>query len=980
MIVIPAPGLSSQDIEQKITTPLEEVFNTLSRLEKLRSESRSNQALFLLKFKWGTSIDFAAMSVREVLKTIALPSEAHTPLIHRWDPSEEPILRADISSQSGLEKLTTLIENKIRPRLERLKGVATVEIGGGLHGQVKVQIDPEKLASRGLSLYQLSELFKQENIKKQIGTFEEGHYEMALKLNSEFKDIEDIQSLPVALSSKHTLLLKDIADITSSFEERKTLARVSNQESVSLSIKKAHNAATLDVIDAVKKELTQVAEEIPALRVTYSKDDSFYINTSRSILWNNFWQGSVLTFIVVLLFLKSWITTLIISTTIPISIIGTFAFMKYFGISQNVFSLAGFSLAAGMVVDSSTVILENIYRHFKEEGKSPWRAAVEGTQEVWMGVIASSLTTMAIFIPVVYCIKGIFGILFKDIAFTFVISMVLALFIGFTLIPCLSALLLKHEKKLEPFMIKIKWMDRMGIKIQNYFLKTLSYFLNAPKKAALALLGIYALCFVCIALLPGFDLLPAGEFKNFLIRIKGNPGSHLEYINEKTSLLEHTLQTHHPEIETLATSVKEEESQIYTILKKSLFSEKKSERYLKSLRQELHLPDMELKILDVPKLDTTEGYGQPFTLIIKHPDVRIRKDMILQLMESLKTIPDILYLSSSEERAQPELHVTLDFQKLKDHHLTADQISHLIYGHMTGVKATQLGDEDIFITEQGPTKASLEDLQKLPILTQNKILPLSTFSEIHETTREQTIAHTDRIPSTAIYGYLKADRRSLSMILRDIDSLMDQKPSWASHVSIESTFKIFKETFSDLFIALVIAIILVYMILAAQFESFAQPITLILSLPLAAIGVLIGVTLWGLYLHVIVMVGIILLVGITCDSGILIIEYVNILRERGMDRNEAILTAVKHRMRPILITAITDIVGTAPMAFSTGAGAEMYQGFGVVTMFGLTTATFLTLLVTPLMYTWIEDLYEFFQLKLLWMQVTFFKQKEGGSP
>ena len=217
----------------------------------------------------------------------------------------------------------------------------------------------------------------------------------------------------------------------------------------------------------------------------------------------------------------------------------------------------------------------------------------------------------------------------------------------------------------------------------------------------------------------------------------------------------------------------------------------------------------------------------------------------------------------------------------------------------------------------------------------------------------------------------------------DVDSIIEKKPSLnlsgAPHISLESTLKVFKDTFSDLFIALLIAFILVYMILAAQFESLAQPITLILSLPLAAVGVLIGVSLWGLYLHVIVMVGIILLVGITCDSGILIIEYVNILRERGMDRNEAILTAVKHRMRPIFITAITDIVGTAPMAFSTGAGAEMYQGFGVVTMFGLTSALFLTLLVTPLMYVFMEDLYEFFQLKLLWIQVTFFKQKEGAS-
>src|SRR3989338_2491268 len=294
MIAIGVPGFSSQDVEQKITNPLEEVFNTLPRLEKMRSESKSNQALFLLKFEWGTSIDFAALSIREALKTISLPSEAQSPLIYRWDPSEEPILRADLSSQLDAAALKEIAENKIRPRLERLKGVATVEIGGGLHREVQVHIDPETLASRGLSLTHLSQLFKQENIKKQIGTFEEGRYELALKLNSEFKSIEEIQALPVPISPRHILPLKDIAQIQSATEERKTLARISGQESVSLSIKKAHQAATLDVIQAVKKEFTSITEENPALRITYSKDDSIYIQTSRSILWNNFWQGSVL--------------------------------------------------------------------------------------------------------------------------------------------------------------------------------------------------------------------------------------------------------------------------------------------------------------------------------------------------------------------------------------------------------------------------------------------------------------------------------------------------------------------------------------------------------------------------------------------------------------------------------------------------------------------------------------------------------------
>lgn len=979
-IITSAEGLSSMDIEKQITKPLEELFNNLPNLKSIRSESKSNQNIFLLKFEWNTSIDFAALHVRELLKSFSLPQEASEPLVLRWDPSQEPVLRADVFGSYSHQELTKLIENKIKPQLERIKGVATVDTSGTLHSEIKIKIDPHSLSAKNINLFQIIEALKQENIQRQVGTYQEGNYEMAIKLNSEFKSIEDVKQLPIQISPQKSLPLKDIASIEQNSEKRHTFARVLGQESIGLSIKKSHGAATLDVIKAVKETLTQFSSQNPKLSVVYAKDDSLYILTSRSILFSNFWQGTLLTFLVVLLFLQSLSATLIISASIPISILGTFALMQYFGISQNVFSLAGFTLAAGMVVDCSVIILENIYRQFKEEGKSPARAALEGTQEVWLGVLTSVLTTMAIFIPVVFCIKGIFGILFENMAFTFTISLALSLIVGFTLIPCASALLLKIESQYSkplkiPFLSK---MNFLGKKIQDFFLKHLSALLDQRGKALGVITFIYGFSLFCFFLLPGLDLIPFGEMKNFFMEIKGAPGTHVDYLESQTSRAEKELKRSFPNIDIVATQIDDQKSQSFITLKESFASASQGELYLQRIREKLNIPDMKIKILDIPKLDTTEGYGVPLVLIIKHKEPQKRKQIFHQLSQHLKDIPDVLYISQTEEKNKPEIHIDLDSRKVSDYGLTRRYLANMIYTHMHGFKATELSFLDQNLPIQvihEKAQINIENLRELPVLsavTQTP-LPLKTFADIQETQGETTIEHTDNSASTTLKAHLKTDRRSLEDILAQINTILSSHPEWKSFISIESTLKVLKDTFSDLFLALVIAILLTYMILAAQFESLVQPLTLILTIPLISLGVLIGVHLWGLYLNIIVMLGIILLVGITVDAGILLIEYIQILRQRGMDRKEAILTAVRHRMRPIFITALTDILGTAPMAFSQGAGAEMYQGFGIVSLCGLTTATFLTLFTVPLTYSLVEDLGDYLSLRLLRIKTLVFR-------
>ena len=976
-ITIPAMGLSSRDIENKITNPLEEKLNILPHLKNLRSESRTNYAIFILKFEWGYSIDFAALSVRESLKNVSLPKEADSPIIFRWNPSEDPILRADLSAKEELPVLTRLIERSVRPRLERIPGIATVHLSGTLHSEVKVKVDPDVLSARGLTMDRLVNLLSQENSKMQVGTYSEGRYELSLVIPSEFKSIEDIKNLPIYFDPRKPFRLKDIAEIIEENEKVKTIARISGNPSIGLSFKKTHSAATLDVIEAIKKEFKHILDENPTLSLHYSKDDSIYINMSRSTVIGNIWQGILFTFIFVLLFLQSLGPTLIISAAIPIAITGTFAFMKYFNVSQNVFSLAGFALASGMIVDCGVVILENIYRQYHEEGKSPWRAAVEGTQEVSAGVISSLLTTIVIFVPIVMCIKGIIGILFRDIAFTFMITLGLSLITAFTFIPCASHFLLKKKISLPGAQITFlpSLLQQFGEKIQNLFLSTLAYFLDRPKKAIYFVVSIYLLCLSSFLLLPGQDLIPLGEFKEFLVKIKGPKGAHLDYLNDQAKKIEQEL-IQKKEIKTVATSVQENEATIFSNLKQGESSLHKAEHYLGKLREEFSpLPDIETHVLEFQKLDTTEGIGSPLTLVIKHPDEKIRKSIAHTLTETLSKIPDFLYIRTSEEIQKPEIKISVDHHKIRDLNLSADEIAELVYVHMEGVKASQLTKTveysiPIRIEDSRHTFSTKQDLETLPILLRTekelKTLPLDSLASIQENEGESIRERTDHVPSTTLYAQLKTDHRSLEQILADIKTILGSYPPEIT--DIESTFKVYQDTFSDLYLALLLAIVLVYMILAAQFESLIQPWVLMLSIPLSSIGVVLAVRLWGFYVDVIVMLGIILLVGLVVDSGTLLIEYTNILRHRGMDRREAILTATRRRLRPIFIVALTDVVGVMPMAWSTGSGSEMYRGYGVVTMLGITVSMILNPLMVPLTYALFEDLADYLNLKYLWIK------------
>ncbi|MBI4041232.1 MAG: efflux RND transporter permease subunit [Deltaproteobacteria bacterium] len=989
-VVISAPGLDVSTIEQKITVPVEERFNTIDGLKDLWSRSSANEAQFVLKFYWGESIDYAALKIRELMKNVELPLEAKSPQVFRWNPAEEPILRADISSRRPLVELTQLVEKKFLPKLERIEGVSKVDLSGTHHRQVLIKIDTDRLASYGLTFFHIAQALEKNNIQKQIGTFTEAKHELTLKLDGELKTLGAIEELPIVISPKKTLKLKDLAEIQLGYEKQKILSRISEETSIGIEILKSHEAATLDVISETKKHLSKLQNDFPEVKITYAKDDSIYIQTSRRILFGNFWQGAGLSLILVLLFLKSIASTIVIATTIPISIIGTFAFMKYFDVTQNVFSLAGITLACGMVVDSAIILLENIHRHHFEEGKSPWRAAVEGTAEVSAGVFTSVLTTLAIFIPIVICVKGLVGILFQDIAFTFVVALTLSLIVGFTLIPCLSYLLLKRRLNISKLTkpIRIPILEKGAKKVQDFYLSSVAYLLDRPRSAFFVISTLYAGSWIAICGLPGFDLIPLGEFNRFKIEAKAPQTTSLQETNAHTTHIEHKLKAD-PSVKTFATTVKDNTAKLFVDLKKPIPSLSKAQSYLTHQRDEHdQLADITLKILDHPKIDTSEGQGAPIVLVLQNADPNYREQAMIQLKQALQKVSDVVYIETNEAQTESIIQIQFLTDKLKEYGLTTSYLSELVYGSLEGLEATHLSnpatDEDWTIFIQDPklnqaSQQSIEALHQLPIITtlrgERYVLPLETFANIERKIQPLSIERTNHIPSDTLFAHLQTHRRSLQEIRSDIEQVIQTTTHFMKDITFESTLKVLNETFSQLFLALLFSIVLVYMILAAQFESFTQPISLILTLPLAAGGVLLGVTLWGFHLDVIVMLGIILLVGITVDAGILIIEYTNILRHRGMDRKEALLTALRSRMRPVFMTAITDVLGTLPMAFSSGAGAEMYQGFGVTTVFGITGATFLTLFSVPLTYSLLEDVEEYLHLKWLWFKAIHLKER-----
>ncbi len=962
-------GAGPQEVENLITRPIEETLGTVANVTNLTSSSAAEQSIVIAEFNWGTDMDFALLDVREKLDLIKgyLPDGADSPMVFKFDPSMMPVMTLAVSGTDDLVALKTLVDEEIKPRLERIEGVASVGVSGGLTRVIKVSVDQAKLNSYGLSLQTIIQTLQAENLNLPGGSVRSGDLEFMVRTTGEFSDVSQIADLNILSPTGIMVKLKEVAEVADTVEDGSAYVLLNGKTAVSLSISKETDGNTVNVSRAVRKEMEKIRAELPGdINFDVVMDQAQYIQFALDGLKDNAIMGGLLAVIILLLFLRNFTSTLIISISIPVSIIATFVLVYFAGLNLNMMTLGGLALGVGMLVDNAIVVLENIYR-YRQLGHSAVEAAVNGASEVGLAITASTLTTVIVFLPVVF-ISGLTSEIFKELSLTIAFSLLASLLVALTLVPMLSSKLLKLGRTqvvANPETVRIKG-------ITKWYKAILAWCLNHRKTT----IAFTTLAFVAsLALIPriGAEFLPAMDSGEFTIDIVTAKGTVLEETEKIVAKVDEIL-AGIPEIEAVTTTVgtsigmdystsfttQGDRAGYYVRLVNSAERKRSTNEIIEEIRQKtagLVGADITVQSLSMMSLG---GSVKPINVKIQGPNLDTLREISADLVELIKNVEGTREVESSIDDGRPELLVSLDRNRASALGLNAYTVASHIRTAVQGTTATRYrvdGEEvNVVVTLADKDSRDLLALHNLLIPSPLGVtVPLSEVAELKVVEGPNTISRENQQRTV----YVSADivGRDLKSVTTDIQAIIDRYPLDALYeIQLSGQSEEMISAFSDLFLALGLAVLLVYMLLAAQFESLVHPFTIMTAVPLALIGVLIGLFVSGQNLSVVSIIGVIMLAGIVVNNSIVLVDFTNILRRRdGLSTYEALLAAGPIRLRPIMMTALTTILGLIPLAFSVGEGSELQKPLAVVVIGGLTVSTILTLVVAPVIYYSIDN-------------------------
>ncbi|MEE8461428.1 MAG: efflux RND transporter permease subunit [Acidobacteriota bacterium] len=953
-------GTAPAEVENLITKTVENAVSVANNVIRVSSISKPGVSDVILEFSWRTNMDFAALDVREKLDVLQLPLDADKPILLRYDPSTDPIMRISVSGSSDLSGIRYLSEEFVKSDLESIDGVAAVRISGGFEEEIHVELDEQKLASLGVSIQEVTIRLGQENINLTAGTLQEGESKYLVRTLNEFQDVEEINDVIVAQKNGVAIRLSDLGSAYSGYKERKVITRINGEESVEIAVFKAADANTVTAAAQVRTRLVELEQEYSGKRVPLNFqvvfDQSRFIEHSIDEVLNTAMIGGILAIIVLFLFLRSVKSTLIIALSIPLSIVATFFLMYGANISLNIMSLSGLALGIGMLVDNSIVVLEAIHR-YQTQGHSPREAADLGASEVGHAVVASTLTTVCVFAPIVF-VEGIAGQLFADQALTVTFSLMASLLVAIMLIPMLASL---GQDGVENARIETPK------KVREFFLvRPYSRFLAYALRQRLVFLAVALVLFAgALSLLAGLgsELIPEISQGEFFVDLQLPPGTPVEQTSLRIEEVEAVIRQD-PDVEryytivgsgnqTGASAVEEREhiGQILVALGPGMLREKET-AVLERLREGLR---------DIPAVDykfsrpALFSFKQPIEVIVQGYNLQALKTYADRIRERLAQIPGLRDLKASTDGGNPEVQIHFDRQKLANYGLNINQAAGLLRNKIQGDIATELNEPDrkidIRVRVLEEDRRSLFDLKNLLLDVPNRSpVHLSTVADI---VLEEGPTEIRRI------GPQRVALISANLVDRDLQSAVDEidqalqefdlPPDMFAYVGGQSEER--AVAFESMQFAILLAVFLVYLVMASQFESLVQPFIIMFAIPFALIGVALALYLTGLVLSVVVLIGGVILAGIVVNNSIVLIDFTNKLRGQGKDKFQAIQEACAVRLRPILMTTSTTVLGLIPMAVSLGEGSELRVPMAVTVIGGLMTSTLLTLALVPVLYT-----------------------------
>ncbi|WP_206811053.1 efflux RND transporter permease subunit [Paradesulfitobacterium ferrireducens] len=979
-------GVGPQEIEKIVTQPLEEAVGTVQNIDKVTSVSSEGSSLVIAQFNFGTDMDFAALEMREKVDLVKkfLPSDADAPMVMKFDPNAQPIIQMTLSSKdSDLAKLQTIADEVVKPRLERVAGVASVSVTGGYKNQVQIRLSQEKMRGYGLSSDYIAKIIGAENLNSPGGTVQKGNQELTIRTLGEFQTLDDIKGLLIPLPAGGTVHLSELAEVELKHEDLTTIGKTNGNLAVLIAIQKQSGTNTVQVAAAVNKEVETLKSEIAPTKIDMVMDQSVYINKSIKDVYNNALMGAVLAVLVLFLFLRNLRTTLIIGTSIPISIIFTFMLMYFAGITINLMTLGGLALGVGMLVDNAIVALENIYR-FRQEGNSRLEAAIKGASEVGMALTASTLTTVAVFLPIVF-VQGITATIFRQLALTVTMSLAASLVVALTLVPMLSSKILKVDRDnggsktglRKIFSYPFDLFDRFFRKVESGYGRLLRWALGHRKSTVLIAILVFVLSMTSVVNV-GAEFFPKMDEGQFTVNVTLPEGAELKDTEQVMNRIEGKLQEF-PEMDAAFSIIgtngmysfggePANKGMIYARLKEL----KERTRSVEQVEDELRgfvkdIAGAEIEVQTLQTFSMGEG-GAPISISIKGDDLGTLKRIGEDLKKLVESVPGTREVKANVSEGLPEAQVKIDRKNASQYGLTAAQIAGVVKGTISGTTATRYkynGTEiDVVIQGDELFQESISNLEQTPIQTPaGMIIPLSQVAQV---TIERGPAQINREGKSRVISVsAQFVDRDLGSISKDIEGKLKAYPMPEGYTyEMGGENKELNDAFKDLSLALVLAVILVYMILASQFESLLHPVTIMMSVPLGFSGGMLGLFIARKALSVPAFIGMIMLAGIVVNNAIVLVDYINTRRKRGEERSEAIVNAGPIRLRPILMTTLTTVLGLIPLSLGIGDGAEAQQPMAVAVIGGLSLSTLLTLVVVPVVYTLFDDLTAFLKRKV----------------
>ncbi|MDR0851568.1 MAG: efflux RND transporter permease subunit [Clostridiales Family XIII bacterium] len=975
VVIVNYPNAAPTEVESMVTRTMERQIATVENLSAMTSYSMDGMSIVLAEFVSGTDMNFAGLDMREKIDMIAdyLPDTATKPMVISMNPSMLPISTIYVSGDMDLTELNRLVEDEVLPAIERTPGVASADSFGGRENEIRIEIDQEKLDGYHLTLGAIAQLLSAENISLPSGSVENGSREMIVRTVGDFKSIDDVKDVSIPLPTKETIKLGDVATVVEKEKVQTSIGRVNGEAAIGISITKQTVANTVQVSNRLDKVLDDLKEKHPNLSISVVMNQADFVNESILFVAESAILGCLFAVLICLLFLRSFSSTLIIALSIPTSIIATFILMYAMGLSMNMLSLSGLAVGIGMLVDDSIVVMENIFRH-RGDGLPPKDAAILGTREVTMPVISATITKIAVFLPIVF-VEGMAATIFKEFSFTIGFALICSLIVALTVIPMLCSRLLNTEEledkiHLRGRVYRLRPLEAFGRGIDRLielYTRIVKFSLGHRKTVVWLCVLLLAVSSALVGIVGG-ELLPSTDEGAIDITAEVPAGTSLEQTDEIIRQIEDYVANNVDGLESYSVSVGGSSlislgSSSGSTVSLALVDKNKRDLSAKEVAAKISedlsgIVGAKIDVSATSQMSMSLG-GGGISISISGDDFAVLEEIDTDFIAIIDGINGTTNVSGSLEEGNPEVRVIPNRNLASAYGITTYQIAQAMNTSLSGARTTSLkrdgAETDIVISLNGEYGDSIENMKQISIMTQaGQIVHVGDIADVTIANSPSSIERHDQVRMISVTA--EPTGRDLQSVTADIEKeLTKYRMPTGYTYEIGGEAQELEENFTDLIYALLLSILIIFMILASQFESLIQPLIIMLAIPFALTGAFLAMFLTNTPLSIVGFLGIIMLSGIVVNNSILLIDFINQNRNTYGTRNEAVVAAGRFRFRPIIMTALTTCLGLLPMAIGFGSGGELIQPMGITVIGGLLFSTVVTLVLIPVIYSIVDD-------------------------